>query len=87
MTGVTKSGFKFAVDEGIADDYEFVELLCEIADGQFEKFPKFSKMVLGDEQVTALKDHLRENNGRCSTKAMIAEIFEIVGFSKDSKNC
>lgn len=87
MEGITKSGFKYTIDENIAEDYEFVELLCDIADEHFERFPKLADMLLGKAQTTALKAHLKDLNGRVTTKAMVSEIFEIIGCSKELKNC
>ena len=60
---VTASGFVANVDEEAVGDLEFLETLREV-----KKDPTalidLSDMVLGEEGTKALKQHLKEANGR-----------------------
>lgn len=81
VKGETKSGFKFEADDEAMDDIEFIELLAQ-ADESPTVLPKIAKIVLGDEQYKALKEHLRNKKGRVPVEAVLnalEEIFESAG--------
>ncbi|MBF0818321.1 hypothetical protein [Streptococcus acidominimus] len=75
VSGTTKSGFKYKLDEARLNNYELVEAISEV-DANPMVFPKMIKLLLG-EQVEALKDHVRDENGLVSTERMAEEITEI----------
>lgn len=83
---VTKSGFKYSIDEDRLDDYELLEELCEIDKGHVEKIPDVIAAVLGSEQREALKDHVRCEAGRVSAKKMIEEFMDIISDGSQGKN-
>lgn len=83
---VTKSGFKYSIDEDRLDDYELLEELCEIDKGHVEKIPDVIAAVLGSEQREALKDHVRCETGRVSAKKMIEEFMDIISGDNQGKN-
>lgn len=83
---VTKSGFKYSIDEDRLDDYELLEELCEIDKGHIEKLPDVIVDVIGNEQIEALKDHVRCENGRVSAKKMIEEFMDIISGGSQGKN-
>lgn len=74
MTGKTKSGFEYDIPEEAADDYELLEELMKIDDGDFTGVTKAVHRLLGEEQTKKLKEHLRGDNGRVSAVAMMNEI-------------
>ncbi|MDZ5548479.1 hypothetical protein [Enterococcus cecorum] len=76
IKGKTKSGFKFELDEEVLNDYEIIELLGDVEENPL-LFPKVVKRILGDEQTTALKNHVRDENGRVNADKMTAEVTEI----------
>ena len=39
VKGITESGFEFELDEEILDDYELLESLCDIDNGDASNFP------------------------------------------------
>lgn len=86
LIGVTKSGFPYQIDDNVLDDYELLEIAKKIDDGDLTVLPNFVKNVLGKEQEAKLKDHLRKENGRISTTAMLSEVMEIMSSNKESKN-
>lgn len=86
LKGETKSGFKFQIDEAIADDLELLEDIAR-ADKDVSVFPSVLEKILGAEQKKALYDHLRDENGRVSTKAAVEEFTEIMNIAgEETKN-
>ena len=85
--GETKSGFKFEISERRLNNYELLELIGEVDEGQGQVFPKVVKLLFGDEQSKAFKDHLREEDGIVPNDKMADEIksvFESVNGLKKS---
>lgn len=85
IKGKTESGFEFEVEEEVTDDYEFLELLCKVDNGEVNLIPKVADELLGIEQKKALMEHLREN-GRVSAKKMGEAIGEIMTSFGQGKN-
>lgn len=84
--GITESGFKFEVSENLADDYELIEVLVDLEANPFA-VTKIMNKVLGPEQTSKLKEHLRDENGIVPLTLMTATIEEIflkVGELKNS---
>ncbi len=86
ITGTTESGFEYKLNEENMDDYELLENLCAIDEGDASKITVSAKQLLGEEQLKALKDHVRNENGRVSAAKMIEEITQILGGNKPGKN-
>lgn len=87
LRGKTESGFEFEIDEEILDDYDFLELLCHIDEGDASLTTKMVDMLLGEEQKKRLKDHVRAKSGRVSATRLLAEVMEIFNATKEGKNC
>ncbi len=83
ITGTTKSGFNYHIDENILQDYELLEAITET-----EKNPifitKVVRMLLGDD-TDKLKEHVRDENGHVSIEKMNVEITEIFEAQKKLK--
>lgn len=84
--GITESGFEFAVEDDILDDYDFLELLCRIDEGDTSLTIKMVDRLLGEEQKERLKDHIWIKIGRVSAKALLSEVMEIFTAIKEGKN-
>ena len=82
ITGRTSSGFNFHLDEEKTDDYEFLEMVCEIDNGKITLIPKMAAQLLGKEQMDALKEHVRDSKGMVSASKIAEEIGEIMKNSK-----
>lgn len=83
----TASGFACRLDEEeILDNYELLELLIRLDSGDRAALPAVLKLVLGDEQTAALKEHLRKENGKVATSAVHLELLEIFRAAKALKN-
>lgn len=73
----TSTGFEFTIADGVFDDWELIELIADVSDGNGLKIPAVLKKLLGDEQAAALKEHVRKD-GRVTVEAMNAEIADII---------
>ena len=86
ITGTTDSGFTYTLDEETMDDYELLEMLCDIDNGKESLITQAAKQLLGVEQLNALKEHVRNDKGRVPATKMIAEITQILSENKEGKN-
>ena len=75
--GTTESGFQYSIDQEVMDDYELLEDLCEVDNGNAGKITAAARRLLGNKQLKALKEHLRNENGRVPASKMIEEISQI----------
>lgn len=87
LRGKTESGFAFDIDEEILDDYDFLELLCQIDEGETSLTIKMVDMLLGKEQKERLKNHVKTESGRVSARRLLEEVMEIFNATKEGKNC
>ena len=85
ISGKTQSGFEYTIADNIGDDYELLELMGEVRNGDTLAIFELIDRVLGKEQHKALKEHCRID-GRVSTTRMNEEIVDIVTNSKEVKN-
>lgn len=81
----TSSGFEFEIIGGAFDDWELIELLAELGEGNGLKLPAVVKKLLGEEQAAALKEHCRRD-GKVTVEAMNAEIAEIFSLTGKKKS-
>lgn len=86
MKGKTTSGFEYELDESALDDYELLEDLCELDEGNASKTISVFNRLLGKEQKDRLKEHLRSKNGRVPASKMMNEMGEIFNSVKEGKN-
>jgi len=77
ITGTTESGFRYTLPPDTLDDYELLENLCDIDNGDASKITGAARQLLGDAQIEALKDHVRKENGRVPASKMVEEITQI----------
>lgn len=77
LKGKTTSGFKFQIDETVANDMELMEELAK-ANTDTTVFPSVLERILGADQKKALYDHLRTEDGRVPIDVCINEFAEIM---------
>lgn len=78
IRGKTNSGFEFAIPDDVYDDYDLVMLFAEYEKNQSTLLiDAIADKFLGLEQKKALMDHLRDENGKLRTSAMIQALTEI----------
>lgn len=76
IKGKTSSGFNFEISKDVINDYELIENLGELDDNPLI-LGKIVKQILGKEQTSKLKNHIRNENGVVPTDKMTQEIIEI----------
>lgn len=87
IKGKTKSGFEYEVNERIAADWEFVQMVKTLArrstdqDGlaALDDLELFMNTLLGEEQVGSLMEFLRENDtdGIVEVGVLLENVMEI----------
>lgn len=86
IRGETSTGFKFEIEESVLDDYELLETLIDVDNGNDVALFRAIDMILSKEQKNHLKEHLRKIHGRVPASAMISEIMDIMETSSIGKN-
>ena len=69
-------GFKIQLDENVFDDFELVELYAKVAKNPIW-IGDLTEKLLGAEQKKALIEHLRGENGKVHTTAVMNALKEI----------
>lgn len=75
---ITKSGFSCEVDEMCLDDMAFLDLICDIEDGNILAYRRLIDKILSAPDKERLYDHLRTEDGRVPISAISNEVTEIV---------
>lgn len=86
ITGKTSSGFEYELDEGTLDDYELLNAIQKFDQGDPLAVVDMIDRLLGEEQRDALKEHVREENGRVPMTKMLKEAMEIFENQNKTKN-
>ena len=86
MTARLSDGFEIKISESVTDDWEFLEVLSGIDEGETGLIVKAAKMLLGNDGVKALKEHLRNKDGKVSSTAMVTALGELMESVNSLKN-
>ena len=86
ITGTTSTGFSFELEDETFDDYELLETLQEIDNGNEALVVRMVDILLGREQKGRLKEHIRGANGKVSVTGMMREVTEIFSLCQEGKN-
>ena len=71
-------GFTLDIDTSVFEDYEFLESLADVADGQPSSIVRPFRMLFAGDTYQAVKDHLRDEDGRVPVKSMSAFLSKVV---------
>lgn len=85
-TTKTPSGFEFEINKDALDNWEFLEKLSDLEDGDDAQIVGIARILLGKEGVERLKEHVRDEKGKVTFTAMTEEltaVFEAVKSSSD----
>lgn len=85
MLAKLQDGFEVEVRNDILDDWDFLETLNEIDEGQGGKIVHVAKMMLGEEGVGKLKEHCKED-GRVPVEKMVSALTELLESLGEAKN-
>lgn len=86
MKAKLNDGFEVEISESVTDDWEFLEVLAGIDEGETGLIVKAAKMLLGNDGVKALKEHLRNKDGKVSSTAMVTALGELMESVNALKN-
>lgn len=86
MKATLSDGFEVEISESVTDDWEFLEVLSGIDEGETGLIVKAAKMLLGNDGVKALKEHLRNKDGKVSSTAMVTALGELMESVNSLKN-
>ena len=78
-------GFKIELDENVFDDFELVELYAKVAKNPIW-IGDLAEKLLGAKQKKALIEHLRDENGKVHTTAVMNALKEIEEAIPAAKN-
>lgn len=77
------NGFDVNVNESQLHDWDFIEAVCELDQGNTTKLPAMFNALLGEDQKRALVAHIRKETGTCTVEQMSAALVEIFGLLKE----
>lgn len=77
------NGFELTVDENALHDWDVVETICEIDNGNSTKLPALFNAILGEKQKKALVAYQREKTGACTVEDMSSFLVEIFNALKE----
>lgn len=72
------NGLQLKVDLDILDDWDVFELLREIDKGEAGAIVDLIPMCLGDKQFEALKERLKNENGKIKASDMVSAFYELL---------
>lgn len=81
ISGKTRTGFEYTIDEEALNDYEILELMAKVRNNDVLSIFELIERLLGEDQKNRLKEHCRVN-GRVPISAINDEIVDI--FTNDS---
>lgn len=86
MINITmEDGFRIHLEENVFDDFELVELYAKVAKNPIW-IGDLAEKLLGTEQKKALIEHLRDENGKVHTTAVMNALKEIEEAIPAAKN-
>lgn len=71
-------GFSIDVDTAVFQDFEFLESLADVANGEPANVIRPFRLLFAGDTYQKVKDHLRNEDGRVPVKAMSAFLAKIV---------
>lgn len=81
----TPSGFEADVDERVIDDLAFLDLICDLDDGNPHAYRGLIDKLLSADDRKRLYDHVRTDDGRTPVSAINEELTEIIKGLKNGK--
>ena len=85
MEGITGTGFIFEIEKERLENYELLEYMAEVDDNPL-LLPKVIKLLLGENQASALKNHIRDEKGMVSAERISEELDDIFSEIEELKN-
>lgn len=71
-------GFELDIDVSVFADFEFLESLADVANGEPANVIRPFRMLFAGDTYQKVKDHLRDEDGRVPVKAISAFLSKVV---------
>ena len=82
----TKSGFEWDVNEKNMKDWDFVDALAKcVSDDELKILTgarSLMSIMLGEDGIKALQDHVRDDEGIADAEAMFREVTEMMALTR-----
>lgn len=79
LKGITKSGFDYEIEDKALDNWELLESLVAIDEGDTAAVIKVARQLLSKAQLDSLKEYCRDKDtGIVSRNKMLVEIADIL---------
>lgn len=78
-------GVKFELHDDVLDDFDVLEMLSRLQDGDAFVLPKLAPMLYGKEEFARIKDELRDENGVAKSSVVIPFIMKSLEAAAESK--
>lgn len=86
MNVITKNGFQCELDDNALNDWEVLEVLREIDQGDPTAIVEVPKLILSSDDQKALRAFCRDERGKIAIDKMVSEITGILEAAKAGKN-
>lgn len=74
----TASGFEAEVDDIVIDDLAFLDLICDLDEGDTRAYRRLINKLLAEKDRERLYDHVSTEDGRIPLSAINTELTEII---------
>lgn len=81
----TIDGVKFELHDEVLDDYEILESLSEIVDGNSLAAAKLAPALFGKAQFDRIKNELRDDSGVVRSSAVVPFILQALEVAAEAK--
>lgn len=71
-------GFELDIDTTVFADFEFLESLADVANGEPANVIRPFRLLFAGDTYQKVKDHMRDEDGRVPVKAMSAFLAKVV---------
>ena len=71
-------GFELDIDTTVFADFEFIESLADVANGEPANVIRPFRLLFAGDTYQKVKDHLRDEDGRVTVKAMSTFLAKVV---------
>lgn len=86
MKASLTDGYEVNINDECLDDWEFLELLDEVDTGNGGAIVRVAKLLIGEDELKKLKEHLKGEGKRVPASAMITAITELMQSVGEAKN-
>ena len=86
LTGTTRSGFCYEIEDAQLDNMELLDALAEADAGSLLAVSRVCDLLLGKEQKRKLYDHCRTDRGNVPTALIRDELLDIIQGQDEGKN-